>query len=150
MSTFIISAFKNISKDDLLSQKKKSTTDKKSTSTAYLWMQTKEIHLLGFRCWRRKRTLTVEPQLQARRAVKLLHMFTQIGKKWKTKDLKKERGSYISAMASGGLRGQRLYLLPVQLSSSAVILGVGCVSCAPVLVEKCNLPQEEETRQSTH
>lgn len=59
-------------------------------------------------------------------------------------------GRYISAMASGSLRSESLYLLPVQLSSSAVILGIGSVGCAPVLVEKCYLPPEVETRQSKH
>lgn len=46
-------------------------------------------------------------------------------------------------MASGSLRGYSLYLLPVQLSGSAVVLGIGSVGCAPMLVEKCNLPPEE-------
>lgn len=48
--------------------------------------------------------------------------------------------NYVSAMTSGGLRGQSLYLLPVQLSGSAVVLGVGGTGCAPMLTEKRNLP----------
>lgn len=46
---------------------------------------------------------------------------------------------HLSAVASGGLRGQSLYLLAVQLSSSAVVLGVGSVGRAPMLTEKCHL-----------
>lgn len=53
-------------------------------------------------------------------------------------------------MASGSLRSESLYLLPVQLSSSAVIFGIGSVGGATVLVEKRCLPSEAETGQSKH
>lgn len=68
----------------------------------------------------------------------------------RNKGVKKCLGSYISAMASGGLCSESLYLLPVQLSSSAVILGIGSIGSAPMLVEKCYLPSEVEARQSKH
>lgn len=55
---------------------------------------------------------------------------------------KLEGQRYLSAVASGGLCGKGLYLLSVQLSSSAVVLSIGSIGCAPMLIEKCHLPQE--------
>lgn len=52
---------------------------------------------------------------------------------------------HLSAVTSGGLRGQSLYLLTVQLSSSAVVLGVGSVGRAPMLAEKCHLWEKGDT-----
>lgn len=54
---------------------------------------------------------------------------------------KQEGLRYLSAVASGGLCGKSLYLLSVQLSSSAVVLGIGSIGCAPMLIEKHHLPQ---------
>ena len=42
-------------------------------------------------------------------------------------------------MLPGGLGGQRLEPLPVELGGPAVVLGVGVTGVAPVLVEKARL-----------
>lgn len=52
---------------------------------------------------------------------------------------------YVSAVAPGGLRGQGLDLLSVQLGGAAVVLGVGGADGAPVLIEKGELPQEGQS-----
>lgn len=76
VSVFWNSAFKNISKDYILFQKR--PVENKSFYTTYPWMQTKEVHLLGFGGCGRKRTLAVEPQLQMRRAVEVTNLFVHI------------------------------------------------------------------------
>lgn len=50
-------------------------------------------------------------------------------------------------MASGSLCGQSLYLLPVQLGSSAVVLGVGSVCRTPMLTKESHLGKK---KQKTH
>lgn len=49
------------------------------------------------------------------------------------------RPAYVSAVLPGGLGGQRLEPLPVELGGAAVVLGVGVAGVAPVLMEKARL-----------
>lgn len=102
--------------------------------------------------------MTVKPQLHRRRTVKLVKLTVNIKVEidWPKRKMKivwdKLEGQlYLSAVASGGLCGKSLYLLSVQLSSSAVVLGIGSIGCAPMLTEKCHLPQEvgKETGSQT-
>lgn len=45
-------------------------------------------------------------------------------------------------MPAGGLGGQSLDFLPVELSRTAVVLGVGVLGGAPVLVEEGRLQRK--------
>lgn len=51
-------------------------------------------------------------------------------------------GTHISAILPGGLCGQRLDFLPVKLSRTAVVLGVGVTGGTPVLVEEGRLQRK--------
>lgn len=47
--------------------------------------------------------------------------------------------AYVSAVLPGGLGGQALDPLPVQLGRTAAVLGVGVIRVTPVLMEKGRL-----------
>lgn len=53
-------------------------------------------------------------------------------------------------MTSDSLCCQSLYFLPVQLGSSAVVLGVGSVGCAPMLTEESHLGRLQKSKEIKH
>lgn len=136
----------------------------------YLWMQAKEVHWFVFgRRWS-EWTLAVEPQLWIRRALRWSSglrgetrkkircpmvpnyamqqpsfAFSPNMYKFLQKvPFKSVCQLYLRAMASGSLRGQSLYLFPVQLGSSTVVLGVCSVGCAPMLTKESHLGGEKK------
>ena len=50
--------------------------------------------------------------------------------------------AYVSAVLPGGLGGQPLDPLPVELGGTAVVLGVGVIGVTPVLMEKGRLQRK--------